>query len=135
MSFESEKQEEPEEEELLPFLPNYLLDEVIAWYAMLAILVVLASLLPAGLEEKADPFKTPPHVKPEWYFLSLYQTLKLVPRVAGVLAPVVGIGVLFFLPFLDRSPETHPQRRPLAMILAVLAVATIISLTIWGHIS
>ena len=49
---------------------------------MLAILVVLASVFPAGLEDKADPLTTPAHIKPEWYFLSVYQLLKLVPRLA-----------------------------------------------------
>ncbi len=62
--------------QLLPFWPHYILSEFIAWYAMLGVLVALASLFPADLQAKADPFRTPPDVKPEWYFLFLYQLLK-----------------------------------------------------------
>jgi hypothetical protein len=54
---------EPREEKkkLLPFFPNYVLDEVIAWYVMLAVLVILASVFPAGLEEPADPLRNTPN--------------------------------------------------------------------------
>jgi len=128
---------EPQEEEkgkkdLIPFFPHYLLSEVIAWYAMLAILIILVSLFPAGLEEKADPLRTPPHVKPEWYFLFLYQTLKQVPRTVGVLTPAVGVALLFLLSFLDRNPARHPRRRPLAMAVAAIVMFTLVGLTIWG---
>jgi len=119
----------------LPFFPNYLLDEVIAWYVMLAVIIVLASLFPAGLEERADPFKTPPHIKPEWYFLALYQGLKLVPRVIGVLMPVVGILVLFLLPFIDRNPYKTWRRRPIAIGLSLVILAAVVVLTIWGWMS
>jgi len=125
----------PDEKKYLPFWPHYLLSEVIAWYFMLAVLIVLASLFPAGLEDKADPFKTPPHVKPEWYFLSLYQVLKLVPRVVGVTLPVISIVLLFLIPFLDRRPVRQPRRRPLAMLVTALVVLAIVALTIWGQIS
>ena len=56
---------------LLPFWPHYALSEFIAWYIMLGVLVTLAALFPAGLEDKANPLLTPEHVKPEWYFLSV----------------------------------------------------------------
>jgi len=128
-------QQELEEKELLPFFPNYLLDEVIAWYVMLGVLIILASMFPAGLEEKADPLRTPPHIKPEWYFLSLYQALKLVPRTVGVLAPVIGLVLLFFLPFIDRNPEVAPRKRPVAVSTALVVLAVIIALTIWGWVS
>ncbi len=123
------------EEEVKPFFPDYLLGELIAWYVMLAVLVILASLFPAGLEEKADPFRTPPHIKPEWYFLAVYQLLKLVPRTVGVLAPAVGGAILLLLPFLDRNPEVLPRRRPLAMTALVLLLIGLVALTVWGWIS
>ncbi len=120
---------------LLPFFPNYILDEVIAWYIMLGLLVVLASLFPAGLEDKADALRTPPHVKPEWYFLPLYQVLKLVPRIVGIAIPIVGVVVLFFLPFIDRNPEVQPRKRPLAVALALIIRIAVIVFSIWGQIS
>lgn len=124
-----------EEDELLPFFPNYILDEIIAWYVMLGILIVLASMFPVGLEEQADPLRTPPHIKPEWYFLSLYQALKLVPRTVGILAPAVGLLILFFLPFIDRNPEVAPRKRVVAIFIALVVLAATIGLTIWGSVS
>jgi len=116
----------------IPFFPNYLLDEVIAWYTALAVLIVLASLFPAGLEDKADALRTPDHVKPEWYFLFLYQFLKLVPRTIGVLAPGVLMALLFLLPFLDRSPRRSPRARPITSAITALLLAAIVILTIWA---
>jgi quinol-cytochrome oxidoreductase complex cytochrome b subunit len=119
----------------LPFFPNYLLDEVIAWYVMLAALIVLASLFPAGLEAPADALRTPEHIKPEWYFLFLYQGLKVVPRIVGVTLPIVGGLVLLLLPFVDRNPQPSPRKRPIAIAIAVVSLIGIIAFTIWGWLS
>jgi ubiquinol-cytochrome c reductase cytochrome b subunit len=120
---------------LLPFFPNYVLDEIIAWYVMLAVLIVLASIIPAGLEAPADPLHTPEHTKPEWYFLFLYQGLKIVPRTVGVVAPFVGGLLLLVLPFIDRNPHPDPRRRPIAMFIGAVVVIAIIALSIWGWVS
>lgn len=120
---------------LIPFFPDYILDEVIAWYIALAVLVVLASLFPAGLQDKADPLSTPEHVKPEWYFLFLYQSLKLVPRIVGVLAPGVGVAILLLLPFLDRSKQRAGRARVTRVVIAVILTIVIVALTIWGEVS
>jgi ubiquinol-cytochrome c reductase cytochrome b subunit len=124
-----------EKKRLLPFFPNYVLDEVIAWYVMLAILIVLASIFPAGLEEPADPLRTPEHSKPEWYFLFLYQGLKIVPRLVGVLTPIVGALVLLVLPFIDRNPHIRPSRRLPAIVIGAVCVVGIVAFTIWGWLS
>lgn len=120
---------------LIPFFPNYILDEVIAWYVALALLIVLASLLPAGLEEQADPLNTPAHVKPEWYFLSLYQALKFVPRVVGVIAPAVGLALLLLVPFIDRGEGRSVRSRWGAVAVGAAVVVVIVALTIWGWLS
>jgi quinol-cytochrome oxidoreductase complex cytochrome b subunit len=129
-------------ERLKPFFPHYVLDEVIAWAVVLAALVVLASVLPAGLEDKADPLVTPQHVKPEWYFLAVYQLLKIVPslgpltaRDVGILTPMFAMVVLVMLPFLDRNPEVIPRRRPVALLLGAATIVGLIVLTIWGQVS
>ncbi len=117
---------------LKPFFPNYVLDEVIAWYAVLAVLVILASVLPAGLEDKANALETPPHIKPEWYFLFLYELLKMVPRLVGIVLPGIALGVLALLPFLDRNPEVRPRKRPIALGIGLLTLAAIAVLTVMG---
>ncbi len=120
---------------LLPFFPNYVLDEVIAWYAMLGLLIILASLIPAGLEEPANPLQTPEHAKPEWYFLFLYQGLKLVPRIVGVTAPLIGGLILLLLPLIDRNPYIPAHKRPVAISIGVITLLAVIGLTIWGWLS
>jgi ubiquinol-cytochrome c reductase cytochrome b subunit len=132
------------EHETIPFFPNYIILEVIVSYLLLAIIIVLATILPAGLEEKADPFLTPEHIKPEWYFLWIYQFVKLPSMVVGsgllaellgIFIPAVGIALLILLPFLDRNPERRPLRRRVAMAVAVLIIAILIGLSIWGWYS
>lgn len=126
---------EVEQEPLRPFFPHYILDELVAWYVLLAVLVVLASVFPAGLEEQANPLQTP-HVKPEWYFLGVYQLLKLVPiKVIGILIPIVAVGLLVVWPFLDRSPEVLARRRKLVVGGATLVMLGLVALTVWGYVS
>lgn len=119
-------------EKVKPFFPDYILDEVIAWYAVLAVLVILASLFPAGLEPKADPLVTPEHIKPEWYFLAVYQLLKVVPETIGIVAPVALVLVIVVLPLFDRGPEILPRRRPIAIACAVLLLVGSAVLTFYG---
>ena len=124
-----------ETEKSLPFFPHYVLGEAIAWYFILGVLIILASLFPSGLEEPANPLQTPPHIKPEWYFLSLYQLLKKVPRVVGVLAPMVAFPLLLFLPFIDRNQAIRPGQRKLVITIGIVTLAAIGGLTIWGWLS
>jgi cytochrome b6 len=94
----------------MPFVPNFLLRDLVGWLCALAVLVTLAAFFPAELGKKADPFQpAPAGIKPEWYFMAMFQTLKYLPghvlgiegELLGVLAfGAVGI-VLILMPFLD----------------------------------
>ena len=140
-----QKPETSSPKRLLPFWPHYVLSEFIAWYIILGVLIILAALFPAGLEDKAEPFKTPEHVKPEWYFLSVYQFLKVAsvfsflgaeaPRLAGIFLPALGMALLFFLPFLDRGPKRPARQRPLMLLITLVVLLIIIGLTVWGQFS
>jgi len=138
------KHAEYPEKDTIPFFPNYIILEVIVSYLVLALLIILATVLPAGLEEKADPFNTPQHIKPEWYFLWIYQFIKVpsmligpgvLAELAGIFIPAVGIALLILLPFLDRKAERRPGRRRLAMVVMVLILAVLVALSIWGLVS
>jgi len=132
------------EDETIPFFPNYIILEVIVSYVLLAVIIVLATVLPAGLEEQADPFLTPEHIKPEWYFLWIYQFVKLpsfvlgsgvLAELAGIFIPAIGIVLLILLPFLDRKPERRPRRRTVAMAITALILAMLVALSIWAWYS
>jgi quinol-cytochrome oxidoreductase complex cytochrome b subunit len=85
---------------------------------------------------------TPLHVKPEWYFLALYQLLKFVPpSIIGIEGPmfavvmmVLAVLLVIIWPFLDRKEDSKKAMRVRA-ILTVVGVILAIALTIWGEVS
>ncbi|MDT8340949.1 MAG: cytochrome bc complex cytochrome b subunit [Longimicrobiales bacterium] len=96
----------------MPFLPNFVLRDLVGWLCALIILAAVAAFFPAHLGVKADPFAPAPEgIKPEWYFMFMFQTLKYLPaHILGVEGELVGILafgvaglVLFLIPFLDRK--------------------------------
>ena len=64
----------------MQFFPHFLLRDLFGWILALGVLAALAALFPWELGEKADPFAPAyPDIRPEWYFMFMFQTLKLVP--------------------------------------------------------
>jgi ubiquinol-cytochrome c reductase cytochrome b subunit len=125
----------------VPFYPQMITKEIFSIFIFLAILNVLIFYLPQlnfpeDALHPADPLSTPAHIKPHWYFLANYQTLKLVPNEFLGIILQVALGVLlFFLPFLDRSSESRPLARRLFVSLVTLGVASYIALLVWGYYS
>jgi cytochrome b6 len=124
------------------FFPNYLYRDFFAWGLGLAVLLVLATMLPWGLGEKADPFASAPlGIRPEWYFWPLYETLRLVPSqifsLNGELLVNLIVGVLtlfwFAIPFVDRRAG-RGERSPVFTAVGVLLIAYMlftIGLAVW----
>jgi quinol-cytochrome oxidoreductase complex cytochrome b subunit len=95
----------------IPFFPNLIYKDLTIWLVVLGIAVTLATLLPPEIGRKADPLApAPENIKPEWYFLFLFQTLKLFPgEIMGLNGETLAIliisaGILFFflIPLFDR---------------------------------
>jgi len=121
----------------IPFYPNHLKTEIrVIWILVgLAFLVgALALFSPVGLEEPADPMVTPQHVKPEWYFLGLYQLLKYIPKTVGVLLPIIGVLIILVWPFLDKKTDSKKQLR-VRVIASAIFMAVLIVTTFWGGLS
>lgn len=123
----------------IPFFPNFLLRDLIGWYVALGVLAALAALDPWELGVKADPFSpTPAGIKPEWYFLFLFQTLKLLParllwiegEQFGVLVFSAAALLWVLVPFLDRNPDGRTGR--LLTALGVAVVVYIAAFSFWG---
>lgn len=117
-----------------PFFPNFLLKEWMAAVVFLIGFMVLVVSHPAPLESHAaDPNDTSYIPLPDWYFLFLYQLLKKIPGDMIVLGTVVipGFFSLLFLlaPWLDRSPERRPWKRPIATTIMLFVIASIVYLT------
>jgi len=126
---------EKKTEEGRPFFPNHFLMEVIVAYLVIGVLLTLAVLYAFPLHEKADPFKTPEGIKPEWYLMYSYQFLKYVPKVLGLLSMGFFVILLFLVPFLDKSPHRHPKKRRLATSLGLLVLLLALILGIMGFLS
>ena len=134
-----------QEKDSVPFFPDHFMTEfyVVIGIVVLAIVIGTVGMLsPVGLQAPADPLNTPLHVKPEWYFLALYQLLKYVPptilSINGPMFAVVGIllavVVVAIWPFLDKKADSKKAMRARAIGVAVFAVLVII-MTIWGEVS
>ena len=78
---------------------------------------------------------TPPGIKPDWYYLSLFQLLKVVPERVGLILPFVTVVLLVALPFADRSEVRNPLRKPFTTSVATALVGVIIAFTIWGVVA
>jgi cytochrome b6 len=125
----------------MPFFPNYILRDVLAWYVALAVLAALAAFYPWELGSKADPFAVvPPGIRPEWYFLAMFHTLKLLPShvlgIEGERLGVVAFGIaalfLVAVPLLDRR-ASRGQSSPLFTVLGALGLLYLVVFTIVGH--
>ena len=126
----------------LRFFPNFFLRELLGWALALALLAALASLFPWELGRKADPFApAPAGIRPEWYFLFMFQTLKYLPAsLAGIEGELVGLlafGVAglawFLLPALDRRAASD-EPSPGVTLIGVVALAFILTMTLLGYV-
>lgn len=126
------------ERKSVSFFGEFLVAEIPVWLLMGALLAFLATFLPRGLAPEADPTAAaPPHIKPEWYFLSQYQALKLFPGKLEQLGQVLlgGIPLLAVaVPFLDRARPADRRGR-LVTGLGWAALAGLIAMTVWGWLS
>lgn len=131
------------EQKRMPFFPNFLLRDLLLWLMVLNLLAILAVFFPWELGQKADPFApAPAGIKPEWYFMFMFQTLKLLPaHVLFVDGEVLGIslfglaGILWLLvPFWDRRSARGEQNR-FVNYLGLFATLYIILFTILGYLS
>lgn len=121
---------EQQKKGIVPFFPHHFLSEMALAFAFLGLVLILAGVHKAELGPPANPVLTPSHILPEWYFLWLFGLLRLVPRLVGLLIPGLLFGAIFLLPWLDRSPDYHPAKRPKVMIATLLTLASIVGLTI-----
>jgi len=130
----------PSAQQELKFFPNFVLRELMAWYTALGVLGVLAALFPWNLGLKADLFgSAPAGIKPEWYFLFMFQTLKLIPSKIWFMDGEV-LGILFFgligllwllLPFFESDRVARSKQWITG--LSVFALAYVIAMSVYGY--
>jgi cytochrome b6 len=124
------------------FFPHYALRDLLGWLLALGVLGALAALFPWELGEKADAFApAPKDIRPEWYFVFMFETLKFVPggSIFGLeyeAIPILGFGVgallLVLVPFLDRGVMRR-GRSPGFTAAGVVALTYMVAVTCWGY--
>ena len=131
-----ETSSQPVEKEGKPFYPDQVFEDVVGMLIIFAILASLALFIPVPLEDVADPTNANYDPRPEWYFLFLFQLLKYfqgpLEIVGTFVIPTVGMVLLLFLPFLDRSERAVLWKRPVALTVTTVSVVAIVGLTLLG---
>jgi menaquinol-cytochrome c reductase cytochrome b/c subunit len=120
-----------------PFFPYAVAKDSVMACIVLLVIILMAILFGAELGPKADPTTTSYTPRPEWYFFFLFELLRVIKPPSIVFIATVGIPtilmvLLLLLPFIDRNPERHPARRPIAMLTFVSIIAAMTYLTVTG---
>jgi ubiquinol-cytochrome c reductase cytochrome b subunit len=124
-----------------PFFPHYVLKETVMVMVCLAVMFFIITFiptlfLPEDTNLPANPFKTPEHIKPEWYFLAPYQMLKLIPnKFVGISLQLIIVGLFLVWPLLDTTKQDNILKRPALLVVFGAAISLWIGLTIWGKYS
>jgi quinol-cytochrome oxidoreductase complex cytochrome b subunit len=117
-------------DETMSFLKQTLYD-LFVWTLLLIACCVLAYVSPAPLTEPANPATIDYVPRPEWFFFFYEQMLMFFPGYAlisfgAVVVPTVFVILLFAVPWLDRTPQHGPMRRPFAIVVGLLVVVTVL---------
>lgn len=134
---------DPKEVRNVPFFPIFFYKDLMIWLLFFGIIVTLAILLPPEIGKKADPLAPPPeNIKPEWYFLFLFQTLKLFPgEIFGLngetlAVSLITLAILFFLllPFFDKK-SSRGERSPIFTAISWAYFLYFFLMTILGFLA
>lgn len=125
----------------IPFHPYYTVKDIVGVGVFLLIFCWIIFFNPemggyfleAPNFTPADSLKTPEHIAPVWYFTPYYSVLKAVPNQGlGVIAMAASLVVLFFLPWLDKSPVLSIRYK--SPIFKVALALFVISFFILGYL-
>lgn len=128
------------EKTFMPFFPNFVLKDLLVWLIVINILAILAVFFPWDLGHKANAFASAPRgIKPEWYFLFMFQMLKFLPSHILIFeGEMVGIllfglaGLLWIIvPFWDRIVKPG-KKNILIKYIGLFVIMFIIIFTILG---
>jgi len=126
----------------IPFFPNFVLKDALLWLIVLNVLLYLAVFWPVEMGIKADPFTPAPEgIRPEWYFMFMFQTLKLLPAhvltIEGEVLGVLGFGLIavawLLVPVWEIRAKPDRRVRPMTVI-GIVAIVYILSMTAVGYL-
>ena len=120
-----------------PFFPYAILKDGTMAMITVFVIILMSIILGAELGPKADPTTTTYVPRPEWYFFFLFELLRVVKPpeltpLATIGIPTICMILIIMLPFIDRSPERRPERRPIATFSGIAVIAAMAYLTYLG---
>jgi len=120
-----------------PFYPYAVAKDSLMAAIVVILIAIMSIVLGAELGPKADPTTSTYVPRPEWYFFFLFELLRVIKP--PELTPLATIGIptlcmilIIMLPFIDRSPERRPERRPIATFSGIAVIAAMAYLTYLG---
>nr|UFR83425.1 cytochrome b [Microtus richardsoni]UZC29874.1 cytochrome b [Microtus richardsoni]UZC29887.1 cytochrome b [Microtus richardsoni]UZC29900.1 cytochrome b [Microtus richardsoni] len=119
----------------IPFHPYFTIKDFLGVLILLMAFMILTLFFPDILGDPdnytpANPLNTPPHIKPEWYFLFAYAILRSIPnKLGGVLALILSILILAIMPLLHTSKQRTLTFRPITQTMYWILVADLFTLT------
>nr|Q9TDM5.1 RecName: Full=Cytochrome b; AltName: Full=Complex III subunit 3; AltName: Full=Complex III subunit III; AltName: Full=Cytochrome b-c1 complex subunit 3; AltName: Full=Ubiquinol-cytochrome-c reductase complex cytochrome b subunit [Orcinus orca]AAD54437.1 cytochrome b [Orcinus orca] len=125
----------PSNMDMIPFHPYHTIKDTLGALLLILTLLALTLFAPDLLGDPdnytpANPLSTPAHIKPEWYFLFAYAILRSVPnKLGGVLALLLSILILIFIPMLQTSKQRSMMFRPFSQLLFWTLIADLLTLT------
>nr|AFQ23624.1 cytochrome b [Balaena mysticetus] len=125
----------PSDMDKIPFHPYYTIKDILGALLLILALLMLTLFAPDLLGDPdnytpANPLSTPAHIKPEWYFLFAYAILRSIPnKLGGVLALLLSILILAFIPMLHTSKQRSMMFRPFSQFLFWMLIADLLTLT------
>ncbi len=131
-----------EKKKYISFFPDFALRDALLWLIVFDILIFLALYFPWELGNKADPFSAAPEgIRPEWYFMFMFQTLKFLPAhivfIDGELFGVLVFGIAglvwMLIPFIKIKERPNWKIQPITFI-GIVVVVFIVLMTILGYL-
>nr|UBD07311.1 cytochrome b [Synapturanus sp. MHNL 19901] len=119
----------------ISFHPYYSYKDAVGFVLLIMLLTLISTLTPLALGDpdnfiQANPLVTPPHIKPEWYFLFAYSILRSIPnKLGGVLMLLMSILILLLIPMINMSKQRSMTFRPLTKILFWFVISNFMILT------
>ena len=122
-----------------PYYPTFFQKQMYMMMAYFAVMFFIMTFLPTlffpdEANMPADPFKTPPTIKPAWYLLAPYQLLKLIPnKFFGIMIQFILVIVFLLWPFLDIQKEKNVLKRPILRGVFLFLLVSWVVLLFWGR--
>ena len=113
------------------FFPDHMMSELMIGLALMIILSVLATVLPATLGPRANSLMTPEVIKPEWFFYVSFRWLKLFSLTFAVLSSGLIVMAMFGWPWIDAGLRKITGVREISVYIGIVATLTLIGLTVW----